>query len=351
MMLRFWNRGSLVGLGSVLLVLGLMAGCGSSPSRDADVAEFQRDRMQQARVSDLNQQLAMRSLSGEQAAHEPSDSYELGVDDLVEVTVLGVPELSRDVRVDGNGSIALPLIGEVHVEGKTVAEASNLVAARYAESYLRDPQVSVLIKEYRSQRITVLGAVRDPKVYAVQRRMGVLEALALAGGLTEKAGRTVYVNDRAVDPDTGERIRRNLVLGLDELIHGGSDTPNFTLGDGAVINVPQAGVVYVEGAVMKPGMYPLQKETSVLKAIAMAGGLDFSANGSSIHVLRVAQNGMPQDPLGPIDIEQVRQNPGTDIELNNGDVVVVGKSAVKAALKGFVDTTRGFFGFGYSLNR
>lgn len=335
----------------MILMTLLLAGCGSVPSRDTEIADFQRDRAQEARVSDLNQQLAMHSLSQNYGIEHRSDSYQLGSGDLVEVTVLGVPELSREVRVDGNGAIALPLINDVNVGGKTVAEASDIVAARYEESYLRDPQVSVLVKEHRSLRITVLGSVKEPKVYPVQRRMGVLEALALAGGLTKEAGRTVYVNDRVRDPDSGEPMRRNLVLNLDELINGGADELNVTLGDGAVINVPEAGVVYVEGAVEKPGVYPLQKNTSVLKAIAMAGGLGFEAEGSAIRVLRVSRDGIPQDPMGPIDIENVRQNPESDIELNNGDVVVVETDAFKSALKGFVDTTRGFFGFGYTLNR
>ena len=334
----------------VVLLIMLLAACSSQPQQDSAAAEFQRDRVQQARVDGLNQQLALYSGAGS-ALQKHSDSYLLGPGDLVEVMVLGVPELSREVRLDGNGAIALPLIGEVPVGGKTVAQASDTVATRYEKSYLQNPQVSVLVKEYHSMRVTVLGAVNEPKVYAVERRMGVLEALALAGGLTEKAGRTIYVNDHVLDADSGEMIRRNLIINLDQLINGNSQSMNVILGDGAVVNVPQAGVVYVEGAVNKPGVYPMQKETSVLKAVAMAGGLDFSANGSAIHVLRVADNGVPRPPLGPIDIDKVREHPESDVTLENGDVVVVGTSALKSALKGFVNTTRGFFGFGYTLNR
>jgi polysaccharide export outer membrane protein len=334
-----------------LLLVVLMSGCGSSPTREAEIADFQRDRAQQARVEDLNQQLAMRSIASDPALERKSDSYLLGPGDLVELIVLGVPELSREVRIDGNGAIALPLIDEVIVGGKTVAEASAVVAARYRESYLRDPQVSVLIKEHRSLRITVLGSVKDPRVYPVQRRIGVLEALALAGGLTREAGSSVYINDQVMDTDRGERIRRNLIINLDELINGSGGTLDITLGEGAVVNVPMAGVVYVEGAVEKPGVYQMQKDTTVLKAIAMAGGLGFEAKGSAIRVLRSGPNGSQSEPLELIDIERVRQYAEADIELQNGDVVVVETSAFKAALKGVVDTTRGFFGFGYSLNR
>jgi len=328
----------------------LLSACGSQPLREDQVAQFQRERAQQARVDSLNQQLAMRTLTAENVVVPGSDSYSLGAGDLVEVTVLGVPELSRDVRIDGNGSITLPLIGDVAVSGQTVAAASKMVADRYRESYLQDPQVSVLIKEFRSQRITVLGSVRDPRVYAAERRMGVLEVLALAGGLNDRAGPAVYVSDFVIDSETGERMRRNLIISLDDLINGSVETMNIQLGDGAVVNVPEAGVVYVEGAVTRPGVYPLRTDTTVLKAVAMAGGLSFEAKGSAIRVLRMAGNGMASEVLNTVNIDHVRQTPSTDIELRDGDVVVIETNAWKAAVKGVVDTTRGFFGFGYSLN-
>ncbi|MEX2489647.1 MAG: polysaccharide biosynthesis/export family protein [Pseudomonadales bacterium] len=329
----------------------LLSACGSQPTRDAEMAEFQRQRAEQARVDNLNQQLAMHSLGGGASQQRASsDSYRLGAGDLVEVTVLGVPELSREVRIDGNGAIALPLINEVPVGGRTVAEASKMVAERYQESYLQNPQVSVLIKEFSSQRITVLGSVKAPRVYAAQQRIGVLEALALAGGLTESAGRMVYVSDLVTDPETGERVRRNFIISLDELINGSEETMNIVLGDGAVVNVPEAGVVYVEGAVTRPGAYPMRQDTTVLKAVAMAGGLSFEAKGTAIRVLRIADNGMVGEPLSTVNIEHVRESPESDITLRNGDVVVIETSAWKSAVKGVVDTTRGFFGFGYSLN-
>lgn len=335
----------------LLLALGVAA-CAGQPAQEATIADFQRERAQQARVDDLNERLALQRHDFTSVAPETTiDSYRLGRGDLVEVIVLGVPELSREVRVDGNGAITLPLIGEVKVSGETITDASTMVAERYAESYLRDPQVSLLVKEFRSQEITVLGSVKQPKVYAVQRRMGVLEVLAMAGGVTENAGRNVYVSDRVRNPDNdNELIQRNLILNLDELIQGGSEELNIMLGDGAVINVPEAGVVYVEGAVERPGVYSLQRDTTVLKAIAMAGGLQYEAKKSGINVLR-ASNGEMDDRMEGFDIDFIRQNPHADIELKDGDVVVVETDTFKALMQGLIQTTRGFFGFGYTLNR
>ncbi|WP_440995041.1 polysaccharide biosynthesis/export family protein [Arhodomonas sp. SL1] len=340
----------------VLLALAVvLAGCAGQPTAGTAASDFQQDRSQQARVDKLNEQLAVQSAmgGGGDPIQRERESYRLGRDDLIEITVLGVPELAREVRIDGDGMVTLPLIGEVNVADKTVQGASELIADRYEESYLRDPQVSVLVKEYRSLRITVLGSVQKPQVYSVQRRLGLLEALALAGGLTEKAGRMVYVNDRVDNPDGEGKIRRNLVVSLDEVLAGGSgaeDTPDLTLSDGAVINVPEAGVIYVEGAVEKPGVYPLQGETSVLQAVTMAGGLQFKAKDSGIRVLRASGDGGGAEEFGGFNINTLRKDPDRGLQLRDGDVVVVEASGVKSALQGIANTAKGIFGFGYSLN-
>jgi Periplasmic protein involved in polysaccharide export len=249
-----------------ILVLALV-GCASTPPQE-QVSEFQNKAMQ-ARVDKLNMQLALQSAAAGVPKEAP-ESYRLGPEDLLEVNVFNVPALSREVRVDGQGYVTLPLVGEIAVAGMAIREVENLIAARYEESYLRNPQVSVLIKEHHSHRITVIGAVKEPSVYSVQRKIRLLEALALASGLIKEAGRTVYVTDQVLHPESRQRIQRNLVINLDELIRGDSAL-NVALGEGAVVNVPQAGVVYVEGAVERPGVYPLQGNTTVLQAVAMGG--------------------------------------------------------------------------------
>lgn len=335
----------------LILLLGLAA-CSSSAPEKADMAEFQRERAQEARTEELNQQLMSKSPADEGPAKEkPADTYQLGEGDMLDIVVLGVPELSRKVRVDGNGVVGLPLIGEVSVGGKTVDEASQMIEERYGESYLQDPQVSVLIEEYRSQQITVLGAVNNPEVYAVQRQMSLLGTLAMAGGVSEAAGDTVYVTDWVKDPETNKKTRRNVVVSLDELVSKeGKD--DFMLGNEAVVNVPSAGVVYVEGAVSKPGAYDLEGDTTVLKAIAMAGGLLFEADESGLKLLRLQGEGSAEEgAFAPeeFDIDNLREDPGNDIALQDGDIVVVEADGFKSAMKTLVDTTRGFFGIGYGL--
>ncbi|RMD68673.1 MAG: iron dicitrate ABC transporter ATP-binding protein [Gammaproteobacteria bacterium] len=326
------------------VVLGIIiAGCASTPHTE-ELAKLKADKEHQTRIDELNMQLALQSSA---SSSEPSaeESYRLGPGDVIEVVVFDVPELSREAQVDGYGRITLPLIGEVPVGGKTVAEAERQIASLYEASYVRNPQVSVLVKEHRSHRVTVMGAVKEPKVYAVQRSVRLVDALAMAGGLAENAGHTIHVMDFVID-DKGKRVRRSLVIDLNDLLNGKGNL-NIVLGENAVIHVPEAGVVYVEGAVKKPGAYPLHRDTTVLKAVTMAGGLEFEAEKSSIKVLRSDAGG----PVAVVDIDHVREHPKDDFTLEDGDVVVVETNAAKSAFSGFFRGIKGIFGFGYSLNR
>jgi polysaccharide export outer membrane protein len=119
------------------------------------------------------------------AAHATSltlKDYRIGPEDLLEVQVFGVDQLTRTVRVNGRGMVSLPLIGNVEVGGLTAQQAEALVVAKLAESYLQDPQVSLFIKEYTSQRVIIEGAVNKPGVYPLRGPTTLLQSLAIAGG-------------------------------------------------------------------------------------------------------------------------------------------------------------------------
>ncbi len=108
--------------------------------------------------------------------------YRIGAQDLLEIRVYGIDDLKRDVRVNSRGMVTLPLIGPVEVGGLTSEDAEALIAAKYAKDYLQDPQVSVFIKEFTSQRITVEGAVARPGIYPIRGDTTLVQAIALAGG-------------------------------------------------------------------------------------------------------------------------------------------------------------------------
>lgn len=113
--------------------------------------------------------------------------YKLAPNDLLEFDIYGVPNMRRDVRINASGVISLPLIGPVPVVGLTGQQAEQLIAARYAEKYLQDPQVSIFVKEFTTQRITIEGAVLKPGIYPVMGQLSLLRALALAGGYAQYA--------------------------------------------------------------------------------------------------------------------------------------------------------------------
>ncbi|MFO1433607.1 MAG: polysaccharide biosynthesis/export family protein [Candidatus Competibacteraceae bacterium] len=116
-----------------------------------------------------------------------NSDYRIGPEDLLDIQVFSVSELSRTVRVSSRGFISLPLLGEVKVAGLTSSELENRLAELLAKDYLQNPQISVFIKEYTSQRVTVSGAVAKPGVYPLKGRTTLLQAIAVAGGLDDKA--------------------------------------------------------------------------------------------------------------------------------------------------------------------
>jgi len=128
---------------------------------------------------------------------EEAYDYRLGFRDLIEIQVFGVPELSGSVRVQSNGFVSLPLVGKVKVGGLTVDETEALITDKLAEEYLQDPKVTVFIKEYESQKITVNGMVRSPGVFPMKSRTSLLQAISIAGGL-----------DRLADPSEIVIFRR-----------------------------------------------------------------------------------------------------------------------------------------------
>lgn len=119
-------------------------------------------------------------------AYEGATDYRIGAQDLLDISVFGVQDLDKEVRVNSNGQISLPLIGAVLAGGRTIPELEAELARKYSEGYLQNPQVSVFVKEYASQRITLEGAVSKPGIYPITGKTTLLQAIALAGGLDNK---------------------------------------------------------------------------------------------------------------------------------------------------------------------
>ena len=146
-----------------------------------------------------NAELPPPDTTGAQGAYEGATDYRIGSQDLLEISVFGVQDLSRTVRVNSNGQISLPLVGGVQAGGATIPELEQRIAAAYAEGFLQDPQVTIFIKEYASQRVTLEGAVKNPGIYPITGRTSLLQAVALAGGLDPLANLGGVVLFRQID--------------------------------------------------------------------------------------------------------------------------------------------------------
>ena len=125
--------------------------------------------------------------TADSGAYEGATDYRIGSQDLLEISVFGVKDLSHQARVNSNGMINVPLVGSVMAGGKTVPELEKELGARYSDGYLQNPQVTVFVKEYTSQRVTLEGALKKPGIYPLTGKTSLLQAIAMAEGTDEFA--------------------------------------------------------------------------------------------------------------------------------------------------------------------
>lgn len=242
----------------------------------------------------------------------------VGAGDVLRVTVFGQPDLSAEVGVNEKGTIAVALVGNVPVAGLTVGEVATRIAdALRNGGYLLRPEVSVEAIQVRSQMVSVLGEVRQPGRYPIPGRLTVLELLATAGGLTEQADASVTLlrrPDRAEGTagGDGERIPVRLgdSTGLPER------TPlDVELRTGDVVYVDRKKLFYIHGEVNRPGAYPMEPGMTVMRAIAIGGGMNLRASARRIDINRTV-DGVPQPPV----------RSGLAAPVQPGDVVFVNES-------------------------
>jgi polysaccharide export outer membrane protein len=234
------------------------------------------------------------------AAPPPQANYIVGPQDVLIITSYDQPELTGKFTVEIDGTFSYPLIGRVRVAGMTLRDVESLLKIRLVEQgFFRDPQLTVAIEQYRSQKIYVVGEVRTPGAYPLSGDMRLVEALALAGSTMPTAsGEAVIVratNEAVVvdaarlsAPDPNSPTSENVVrVDLREL-ENGNLSQNVPLKSGDTIFVLRAESVYVFGQVKSPGAYPLrQKNTTVLQALSLAGGVTDRGAVGRIQIVRI----------------------------------------------------------------
>jgi polysaccharide export outer membrane protein len=270
----------------------------------------------------------------------PDSGYILGPDDQIVIHAMDAPELSdKPLLIGTNGNITLPLIGRVTASGLTVEQLETDLDTRL-KTYLKDPQVSVSVTEFRSQPVSVFGAVGQPGVIQLRGRKTLYEVLSMAGGPRETAGSTITLTRRRENGDlplpgaktdpTGQFSTAE--LNVEKVLEGTNPAVNIEIKPNDVISVSQAdyNMIYVVGDVQRGGNFTMggRQTISVLMALSMAGGLGRTAKPEKARIIRkVPGDAKPVEVA--VNVKQILDGKAEDIGLRPQDVLVIPTSGHK----------------------
>ena len=290
-----------------------------------------------------------------------AEDYFIGPDDLLNVYILDVPELSRDYRVSATGAITFPVLAKpLDASGLTLAQFSERLSQELkAQGLVSDPHITISVDQSSLHSVSITGAVRQPQIYPVLSRTTLLDVLSQAGGLADDAGGTAIVRRG----DIGVRASRlasgaapagappdgeTLTVDLKQLLETSDPSLNPSIYPGDRITVARAGVVYVVGAVNKPGGFTMKASTrgmTVLQAIALAEDTKTTAMRKQTVIIRSdpqAQDGRKQIP---VDLKAILQGKSPDPVLQAEDILFVpdstGKRAFNRGIESVLQATTG----------
>ena len=276
-------------------------------------------------------------------------NYILGPEDVVNIDVFNLPELSKTtVRVANDGMISLPLIGRVQAAGLTAEQLRQELADKWGENYLQDPQVTVFVSEFKAKPVSVIGAVERPGLYPLTGRRTLIEMLSMAGGFGKKgsspAGRTVLVTRKSgfkdLQPVDGMHMRGpdQIEIDLNRLLYTRDEALNIEVKPLDIISISKADVIYVAGAVRRPGGFVLEDRPTmtVLQAVTMAEGFTGTAAKGAARILRTNQDGSKTEI--PINLGKILKGKAQDTTLAANDILFVPESKGKMASLKATDT-------------
>jgi polysaccharide export outer membrane protein len=331
----------------------ILAGCATAPVNPAPNSNLSdQPRVTSGSTSfaaEINRNIAAAAMQNSSA----SSDYRLGPEDLVEITIFNIPEAANlergvtprtnTVRVSHQGQISLPLIGEIDVKGLTALGLEKKLREGY-DKYIYDPQVGVLIREFR-QRVSVIGAVQKPGVFDLSGPKSVIEMLAMAGGVSDKAGSQVHIYRQGSNGRETHVIDLVVLANSTGLINAHNAAMiNMPVEPGDMVNVPEAGMFFVDGAVRKAGSYPLGRRYSLSQALATAGGVDPELNSNDITIFR--RQGPGEVQTIALNLSEVTGGSVADPQIQPDDVIIVPMSTPKFIVKRFIGTLVGGMSFG-----
>src|SRR5246127_4616519 len=283
------------------------------------------------------------STAADAAAAAPSaaptnlTSYVLGPEDQITVRVFAANDIpNKPVQIDNDGTVTLPMIGQVHAAGLTIEQLqANLVTAY--KKYFKDPQVTVQVDDFRSQPVSVAGNVTRPGIVQLRGNRNLMEVIGQAGGLRADAGDSVLITRNlsqglipvagAFTDPTGKYSVAH--INIRSIMSGKDPEANIQIKPHDVITVPRARLIYVLGNVGRPGGYVLtENETmSLTQAIALAGGWEKMASLSGARILRA--DGGPTREQIPANIKKIMENKAPDVQMQPDDILYVPNSLTK----------------------
>jgi polysaccharide biosynthesis/export protein len=256
------------------------------------------------------------------SAQEQTGDYRIGPKDLLEIRVFEIPELNLERRVSNSGSIDLPLLGEVSVSGLTSSEVNSRVEALLTAKYVNRANVSVVVKEYANNPVSIVGAVQKPGPLNISGNWYLLQAISAAGGLTQQAGRKIYVLRRA-----SNGLSDRLEIKVEDLFRGTSSTWNIPIFPSDVVNIPPRTPVkiFCLGEVKTAGAIEFDSDDriSLLSVIAKAGGLTDRAS-NSIRIKHKGPDGKDVETV--VNFRRIVAGKDPDPVLVADDVVIIKES-------------------------
>jgi len=339
-------------------------------------------------TEDYNRKLEKLKEQFAETRERQTGDYRIGPQDLLDINIFEAPELNRTVRVSENGEVSLPLLGGIHVVRLTARELENTLAAKLRE-FLKDPHVSVMVTAIESHPVSVIGEVNKPGVFQVRGSKTLLEMLSLAQGLAPEAGDEVLVmrnagynrgqddNAQTSQAGTGQRDSEDtagiktgagpeesersdgptnngaasmegtngagakqgqqsndtIAINLRHLLNSRDPRFNVPIYAGDIVKVTRAGIVYVVGAVKKPGGFTVKgnEQMSLLKAIALAEGLSSTSSKGHTRIIRTDEGSGKRSEI-PVELGKILDGKAPDMNLQAADIVFVPNSTGKTVL-------------------
>jgi polysaccharide export outer membrane protein len=276
-----------------------------------------------------------------------SNGYLIGPDDVLSVYIVDVPELSREYRVDPTGSVSLPILTKpLSAAGLTLTQFSDLLCKELKTAGLvSDPHITTSVTQSRLHAVAITGSVKKPQVYPIFTHTTLLDLLSEAEGLADDAGNTAIVRRGDValhNPNVRNTLgpgqsepATSVTVDLKKLIESGDPSLNVDIFPGDRVTIPRAAIIYVVGAVNKPGGFVMRQSShamTVLQAVALAEDTRSTAKRDQSFIIR----NDPQSPDGrkqiPVDLKKILSGKSTDTTLQAEDILFVPDSSGKRAL-------------------